>query len=282
FPGVTAGSADSTFAGESEALVAKLGPSLNMLLAATFLGGSGGGLLDAETAHALTLDGAGNLYVAGQTPSADFPVAADSADPTFAFTAEAFVAMLDAELSSGCGNEQLEIGEECDDGNTTSLDGCSASCQEEVCGDGVTQRELGEECDDGNTVDGDGCSASCQVEVCGNERVDIGEECDDGNTINGDGCSASCQEEPSLLETLKGLINSCGICSPAVRTLLLTQIDLVMQLVEQGNLQGALNTLQVLVRNTELLIRLRLLPAVEGRRLIVAMEEVIAELSAPR
>jgi len=33
-----------------------------------------------------------------------------------------------------------------------------------ICGDGETQAELGEECDDGNDVSGDGCSASCQVE----------------------------------------------------------------------------------------------------------------------
>ncbi len=32
-----------------------------------------------------------------------------------------------------------------------------------VCGDG--EPDVGEECDDGNTVSGDGCSATCQFEV---------------------------------------------------------------------------------------------------------------------
>src|SRR5262249_41610059 len=48
------------------------------------------------------------------------------------------------------------------------------------CGDGILQE--GEECDDGNTVSGDGCSATCKHEVCGNHVLDPGEQCDDGNT----------------------------------------------------------------------------------------------------
>ena len=34
--------------------------------------------------------------------------------------------------------------------------------EEAACGDGVL--DVGEECDDGNTVDGDGCSANCTIE----------------------------------------------------------------------------------------------------------------------
>jgi cysteine-rich repeat protein len=53
--------------------------------------------------------------------------------------------------------------EQCDDGNTTDQDGCSAACQlESVCGNGV--QEGAEQCDDGNTADQDGCSATCQLE----------------------------------------------------------------------------------------------------------------------
>jgi cysteine-rich repeat protein len=33
------------------------------------------------------------------------------------------------------------------------------------CGDGVLQPESGEQCDDGNTVSGDGCSDTCRIEV---------------------------------------------------------------------------------------------------------------------
>jgi cysteine-rich repeat protein len=98
-----------------------------------------------------------------------------------------------------CGNGKLEQGEQCDDGNTVSGDGCSSTCTiEPVCGNG--KLEAGEQCDDGNTVDGDGCSHSCTLEpppppVCGNGKLEIGEQCDDGNTVNGDGCSSSCQFE---------------------------------------------------------------------------------------
>ena len=93
-----------------------------------------------------------------------------------------------------CGNGKLESPEECDDGNTTSGDGCDSGCKTEFCGDGVVNNN-GEECDDGNTDSGDGCSADClieQLEKCGDGVLDDGEECDDGNTTSGDGCSAEC------------------------------------------------------------------------------------------
>ncbi len=73
-----------------------------------------------------------------------------------------------------------------DDGNPTP-----------TCGNSVV--ETGEECDDGNTTDGDGCSASCQDEgtaECGNGDVEAGEECDDGNSIALDGCEDDCSETP--------------------------------------------------------------------------------------
>jgi len=106
------------------------------------------------------------------------------------------------EHQSMCGDGVLDEGEACDDGNTTDGDGCSSDCMIEhqpACGDGVL--DAGEECDDGNMVDGDGCSANCTVEcmpTCGDGVLDAGEECDDGNTIGGDGCSATCMIEPCL------------------------------------------------------------------------------------
>ena len=63
-----------------------------------------------------------------------------------------------------CGNGTIEYGEECDDNNTDDEDGCSSTCQDEYCGDGVTQGGLGETCDDGNTIAGDGCDEFCQSE----------------------------------------------------------------------------------------------------------------------
>ena len=126
--------------------------------------------------------------------------------------------------SASCGNGILEGTEECDDGNTTPGEGCTAECKLEsewacptpgspcvstvVCGDG---RMSGTEaCDDHNTVDGDGCSADCKtIETgwtcpapgvrcqpkCGDSALKGAEECDDGNTAADDGCSATCKVE---------------------------------------------------------------------------------------
>jgi len=92
-----------------------------------------------------------------------------------------------------CGDGIIEPdeGEECDDGNTVSGDGCSSSCIIEYCGDGIINDNPHEQCDDGNDVDNDACSNSCQLN-CGNGRLDIGEECDDGNTNNDDSCTNNC------------------------------------------------------------------------------------------
>jgi cysteine-rich repeat protein len=108
----------------------------------------------------------------------------------------------DAELYPvECGNDELEEGEVCDDGDTSDGDGCSADCtSDESCGNGVIDEPVGEVCDDGNTRNGDGCSADCTSdESCGNGAVDlgVGEVCDDGNTADDDGCSADCMTGPS-------------------------------------------------------------------------------------
>jgi cysteine-rich repeat protein len=100
-----------------------------------------------------------------------------------------------------CGNGILETGEQCDDGNNVSGDGCSSGCTREyplsTCGNLLL--EPGEQCDDGNRVSGDGCSSTCQLElssgICGNGILEAGEQCDDGNRVSGDGCSSICNLE---------------------------------------------------------------------------------------
>ena len=64
---------------------------------------------------------------------------------------------------------------------------------------GNSNLELIEQCDDGNAVSGDGCSADCLWEECGNGIVDPNEECDDGNVSDGDGCSSSCAKEYKIV-----------------------------------------------------------------------------------
>ncbi len=126
----------------------------------------------------------------------------------------------------GCGNQTIQAGEACDDGNTTSGDGCAADCKtiepgwfcdtagspciRNTCGDGRVG--TGEKCDDHNTTSNDGCSATCTVEPgwncptsggrctaakCGDGIVAGDEECEDGNATptSGDGCSATCRLE---------------------------------------------------------------------------------------
>ena len=70
-----------------------------------------------------------------------------------------------------------------------------------LCGDGVTQGT--ETCDDGNTTSGDGCATNCRLEqgftctgtpsvctfACGNGAITGTEKCDDGNVVPADGCS---------------------------------------------------------------------------------------------
>ncbi|MEK6922271.1 MAG: DUF4215 domain-containing protein [Nanoarchaeota archaeon] len=113
-----------------------------------------------------------------------------------------------------CGDGRIDpVEEACDDGNTASGDGCSASCQKEEgwicnggpsicsenCGDGKIVG--GERCDDRNKGNGDGCNADCRIESgwscsgepsvcqkCGNGIREGNEVCDDGNTAPGDGC----------------------------------------------------------------------------------------------
>ena len=104
-------------------------------------------------------------------------------------------------LAMGCkpavpGNGTIEGGEQCDDGNALSGDGCNVSCELEVCGDGLLNNGGLEQCDDGNQDNDDGCSSVCRKERCGDGLVNnLKEQCDDDNVDSGDGCSARCQFE---------------------------------------------------------------------------------------
>jgi cysteine-rich repeat protein len=66
-------------------------------------------------------------------------------------------------VTSTCGDGFLSTvnGEQCEPPNTAT---CSATCQNIVCGDGV--RAGTEQCDDGNTTNIDGCDSVCKFEQC--------------------------------------------------------------------------------------------------------------------
>lgn len=69
-----------------------------------------------------------------------------------------------------CGNDFVNPGEACDDGDTAlGANGCSATCDLSLCGDGVRNARAypnhdQETCDDGNRIGGDGCSSLCAPE----------------------------------------------------------------------------------------------------------------------
>jgi len=157
------------------------------------------------------------------------------------------------EREGDCGDGAVQLGEECDDRNAASCDGCSAACRLETgpgdgaacgaeacddgnqndcdgcsrdgsvesgwrCGDGVAA--CGEECD----PPGEGCSAACQrIPTCGDGVVDAGEECDDGNSTGCDGCSAACRSNAACGDgdlcggeaCDDGNLDACDGCSPA-------------------------------------------------------------------
>ncbi|HYZ85932.1 MAG TPA: SBBP repeat-containing protein [Bryobacteraceae bacterium] len=77
FP-VTPGAFSTVLTGSSDAFVSKLNAAGNSLIFSTLLGGSGN-----DGINALVLDAAANLYVAGITNSADFPMTPTAFDSTF-------------------------------------------------------------------------------------------------------------------------------------------------------------------------------------------------------
>ncbi|MCB9706533.1 MAG: hypothetical protein H6711_32100 [Myxococcales bacterium] len=89
-----------------------------------------------------------------------------------------------------CGNNLVNPGEECDDGDANGDDAaCTASCKVAVCGDGLVGP--GEACDEGSNNGVGSCTLACTVSSCGDGMVVPGEECDPGAADPGT-CTPSC------------------------------------------------------------------------------------------
>ncbi|WP_434417101.1 DUF4215 domain-containing protein [Nannocystis pusilla] len=110
--------------------------------------------------------------------------------------------------NTDCGNEIIEAGEECDDGDANADDAaCRADCTRNRCGDGQVHMGV-EECDDGNLVDNDGCTNACTSPSCGDGIVNAGDECDMGNNVD-TWCRPDC--------TLDDMCMDCPTCGNGVQ-----------------------------------------------------------------
>ncbi|MBN4059159.1 DUF4215 domain-containing protein, partial [Endomicrobium sp. AH-315-J14] len=57
----------------------------------------------------------------------------------------------------------LELGEQCDDGNDVDDDECLPSCVRASCGDNIIQAVIGETCDEGDVAPFDDCTFDCKA-----------------------------------------------------------------------------------------------------------------------
>jgi len=95
FPRTTGGAQASHRGGYTDAFVARLSADLTQILKSTYLGGSGG-----DIANALAISSTGEVYVAGETLSTDFPKTSGGAQTSYRGGHDAFVAKLNSNLTS--------------------------------------------------------------------------------------------------------------------------------------------------------------------------------------
>ncbi len=170
---------------------------------AAFRGGSGQAANSSFAPPQLIDPVNGDLHVAATSP------AVDAGDPGFVpATGETDIdgapRVIAARVDIGadelsCGNNVLEAGEQCDDGNLVDGDGCDSNCTLTACGNGITTPSSGEQCDDGGSVAGDCCDPLCAFEAVGSSCDDT-ELCTVADACDGSGvCVGSVQEQSGCL-----------------------------------------------------------------------------------
>jgi cysteine-rich repeat protein len=141
-------------------------------------------------------------------------------------------------VASTCGDGIRATGEECDDRNQVSGDGCEMDCRfscvasdvsrnctpADVCaGPGVCT--AANTCAAGTPLpDGTPCgtgqvclSEVCTSKTCGNGERDFGEDCDDSNTANLDGCDSACRfEQVARVTSLRQQFATDAFCTKNV------------------------------------------------------------------
>ena len=86
---------DSTHNGSGDIFIAKFNNNLSILSSATFIGGS-----NFEESHAIALDSAQNVFIAGYTGSLEFPSTPGVYDDTFNANHDAIITKMDNDLSN--------------------------------------------------------------------------------------------------------------------------------------------------------------------------------------
>ncbi|NJO00015.1 MAG: hypothetical protein HC875_40840, partial [Anaerolineales bacterium] len=117
FP-TTAGAYDTTFNGAADLFALKLNATGSALLYSTYLGGSGD-----DTVSDIKVDGSGNLYLLGNTPSVNFPTTAGAYDRLLNSSYATFLTKLNASGSALVYSTYLEGADGQTIGKALAVDG---------------------------------------------------------------------------------------------------------------------------------------------------------------
>jgi len=125
-----------------------------------------------------------------------------------------------------CGNQEMEAGEDCDDGDTIVDIVCDSMCHH-TCGNGTVDSEVGELCDPGITTGEGACPAGCDDGDACTADVSSGSDCTlecvhspITATANGDGCcpaGATANEDSDCVAACgNGTVEPGELCDTAI------------------------------------------------------------------